>query len=140
VGQNFELAIGLGSADPLPNADEIKQRFFTEHERAYGFHNPADPVEIVNFRLIAVGKLHQPTARPAETRKSGKAEATSHRKVWFTADAAQDTPIYDRATLLPGDTIAGPAIVEQLDSTTLVFPGDRATVDPYLNLIVDIAA
>jgi N-methylhydantoinase A len=140
VGQNFELAIGLGSADPLPNADEIKQRFFTEHERAYGFHNPADPVEIVNFRLIAVGKLLQPTARPAETRKSGKAEATSHRKVWFTADAAQDTPIYDRATLLPGDTIAGPAIVEQLDSTTLVFPGDRATVDPYLNLIVDIAA
>ena len=52
----------------------------------------------------------------------------------------QDTPVYDRATLLPGDTIAGPAVIEQLDSTTLLFPGDRAAVDPYLNLIVDIAA
>ena len=118
----------------------IKQRFFAEHERAYGFHNPADPIEIVNFRLIAVGKLRQPGARPGDARKSGKAEPASHRKVWFAADAAQDTPVYDRATLMPGDTIAGPAVIEQLDSTTLLFPGDRATVDPYLNLIVDIAA
>ena len=42
--------------------------------------------------------------------------------------------MYDRAALMPGDTIAGPAVIEQLDSTTLLFPGDRATVDPYLNL------
>ena len=41
---------------------------------------------------------------------------------------------------MPGDALAGPAVVEQLDSTTLLFPGDRATVDPYLNLIVEIAA
>ena len=75
VGQNFELAIGLGDAEPLPAPDEIKQRFFAEHERAYGFHNPADPIEIVNFRLIAVGKLRQPGARPGEARKSGKARA-----------------------------------------------------------------
>ena len=139
VGQNFELAIGLGSADPLPGADAIKQRFFAEHERAYGFHNPADRIEIVNFRLIAVGKLRQPAARPAEPRKSGKAEAASHRAVWFTADAALDTPVYARATLMPGDMIAGPAVVEQMDATTLLFPGDRAAVDPHLNLIVEIA-
>jgi len=139
VGQNFELAIGLGSADPLPDASAIRQRFFAEHERAYGFHNPADPVEIVNFRLIAVGKLRQPAARPAEPRKSGRAEAASLRAVWFSADTAQDTPVYARATLMPGDTIAGPAVIEQMDATTLLFPGDRATVDPYLNLVVEIA-
>src|SRR3954471_16896864 len=80
VGQNFELALGLGGAEPLPDADEIKQRFFAEHERAYGFHNPADPVEIVNFRLIAVGQLRQPAARPAESRKGGKAEPASRRE------------------------------------------------------------
>jgi N-methylhydantoinase A len=139
VGQNFELAIGLGGSTPLPSADDIRQRFFTEHERAYGFHNPADPVEIVNFRLIAAGKLRQPASRPTEPRKSGAPQAASRRKVWFTADAAEDTPVYDRATLLPGDTIAGPAVIEQLDSTTLLFPGDRATVDPYLNLMVEIS-
>jgi N-methylhydantoinase A len=140
VGQNFELAIGLGGAEPLPAAGEIKQRFLAEHERAYGFHNPADPIEIVNFRLIAVGKLRQPEARPSAARTSGKAEPASRRQVWFAADSAQDTPVYDRATLMPGDTIAGPAVIEQLDSTTLLFPGDRASVDPYLNLLVDTAA
>jgi len=140
VGQNFELAIGLGNAEPLPSADDISRRFFAEHERAYGFHNPNDPIEIVNFRLIAVGKLRQPAAHPGEARKSGAAEPASHRRVWFAADAAQDTPVYDRAALMPGDTVIGPAVIEQLDSTTLLFPGDRATVDPYLNLIVDIAA
>jgi N-methylhydantoinase A len=140
VGQNFELAIGLGSAEPLPPAEAIRQRFFAEHERAYGFHNPADRIEIVNFRLIAVGRLRQPAARPGEPRPSGNAQAASHRKVWFAPDAAEDTPIHDRASLRPGDTIAGPAVIEQLDATTLLFPGDRASVDPYLNLIVDIAA
>jgi N-methylhydantoinase A len=140
VGQNFELAIGLGSAEPLPSPDHIKQRFFAEHEQAYGFHNPADPIEIVNFRLIAVGRLRQPAVRSGEARKAGAAEPASHRRVWFAADAAQDTPVYDRATLMPGDTVIGPAIIEQLDSTTLLFPGDRASVDPYLNLIVDISA
>jgi len=140
VGQNFELAIGLGQADPLPAAEAIKQRFFAEHERAYGFHNSADSIEIVNFRLIAIGKLRQPAARPAEPRKSGKAEAASRRKVWFEPDKAQNTPVYDRASLQRGDAIAGPAVIEQLDSTTLLFPGDRAAVDPHLNLIVEISA
>ena len=139
VGQNFELAIGLGEADPLPAASAIARRFFAEHERAYGFHNPADRIEIVNFRLLAVGKLRQPAVRPTEPRKSGTAAPASRRKVWFAADAAVDTPVYDRATLLPGDTITGPAVIEQLDSTTLLFPSDRAAVDPHLNLMVEIA-
>ncbi len=140
VGQNFELAIGLGNAEPLADAEDIAQRFFAEHERAYGFHNPADRIEIVNFRLIAVGKLRQPAARPGEPRQSGAPEAGSRRKVWFEAEKAEDTPVYDRATLMPGDTIAGPAVIEQLDSTTLLFPGDRATVDRHLNLLVEISA
>ena len=139
VGQNFELAIGLGSAEPLPDPDEIRRRFFAEHERAYGFHNPADPVEIVNFRLIAAGKLRQPATRPGAPRTSGTADAATHRVVWFMGDTAQETPVYDRAALMPGDCVAGPAVIEQLDSTTLLFPGDRATVDPYLNLMVEIS-
>jgi N-methylhydantoinase A len=96
VGQNFELAITLGSADPLPPADEIRRKFFAEHERAYGFHNPADRIEIVNFRLIAAGRLRQPATRPAEPRRNGSAREASRRKIWFAADSAQDTPIRSR--------------------------------------------
>lgn len=139
VGQNFELAVTLGAGDPMPSVDEIRQRFVDEHERAYGFHSPSDPVEVVNFRLIAAGRLKQPGTRPALPRAAGSVLASGHRPVWFSPDVPQDTPIYDRATLCPGDVIAGPAVIEQLDSTTLLFPGDRARVDPYLNLDVELS-
>ena len=68
-----------GSATPIRcrAADAIKQRFFAAHERAYGFHNPADPIEIVNFRLIAVGKLRQPARAAGEPRRAGNAQAAS---------------------------------------------------------------
>jgi N-methylhydantoinase A len=94
----------------------------------------------VNFRLLAIGRLRQPATPPAAPRQGAAPKAGGERKVWFTAEQAQATPVYDRATLLPGDAIPGPALIEQLDSTTLLFPGDRATVDPYLNLIVELAA
>ena len=139
VGQNFELAIALGDTSPLPHAEELRQRFFAEHERAYGFHNPADPIEIVNFRLIAAGRLRQPATRPGEVSEGRRPETTTHRMVWFSFDKAEHTPIYDRSALLPGDMIEGPAMIEQLDSTTLLFPGDHVTVDPYLNLIVELS-
>jgi len=139
VGQNFELPVALGDADPLPCPENIRHLFFAEHERAYGFHNPADPVEIVNFRLIAVGRLRQPAARPGERRNEPAHRPIDSRPVWFSAAQAEPTPVYDRAALRPGDAISGPAVIEQLDSTTLLFPGDRAVVDPYLNLLVELA-
>jgi N-methylhydantoinase A len=139
VGQNFELAIPLGTANPVPAAEEIRRQFLDEHERAYGFHNPADPIEVVNFRLIAIGRLKRPGAQPVQMRASGVARATEHRLVWFSPERAERTPVYDRAMLSPGEAIEGPAVVDQLDSTTLLFPGDRARVDPYLNLNLEIA-
>ncbi|MFM8678370.1 MAG: hydantoinase/oxoprolinase family protein [Alphaproteobacteria bacterium] len=140
VGQNFELPIALGHADPMPDAAAIRAAFFAEHERAYGFHNPADPVEVVNFRLVAVGRLAQPEARPAPAGKAGAPEPVDRRPVWFEAGAAVDTPVFDRARLAPGNVVAGPAVIEQLDATILLFPGDRGTVDAHLNLVVELAA
>jgi N-methylhydantoinase A len=96
-------------------------------------------VEIVNFRLIAVGRLRQPAARPGERRNGPPARSIDSRPVWFSPAQAQPTPVHDRAALRPGDAISGPALIEQLDSTTLLFPGDRAVVDPYLNLLVELA-
>lgn len=139
VGQNFELPLALGTAEPLPDADAIRAAFFAEHERAYGFHNPADPVEIVNFRLVAVGRLAQPAARPATPAGTPLPAPTERRPVWFEAGSPVDTPVFDRARLAPGHVVAGPAVIEQLDATILLFPGDRGTVDAHLNLIVELA-
>jgi len=59
------------------------------------------------------------------------------REVYFDrASGMALSPVYDRALLAPGHEVAGPAIIEQLDSTTVVYPGQRAVVDDYRNLII----
>jgi N-methylhydantoinase A len=61
------------------------------------------------------------------------------RDVWLPeARGLVACPVYDREKLMPGHRIAGPAIVEQMDATTLVLPDQIATVDPYLNLIIEV--
>ena len=137
VGQNFEISVAVDPGNL--SADRVRERFFAAHERAYGFHNPNDPVELINVRLTAVGHLARPETAPAAPRDTGRLEPTGRRPVWFAADAPLDTPVYDRAALSAGDRIAGPAVIEQLDATTMLFPGDRATVDPHLNLDVELA-
>ena len=59
--------------------------------------------------------------------------------MWFDGDDPVDTPVYDRETFAPGMRFTGPAIIEQLDTTTVVYPGDSVTVDPSLNLIIAVA-
>ena len=140
VGQNFELPISLGSTEPMPDPDAICRMFFAEHERAYGFHNPSDPVEVVNFRLVATGRLKQPSAQPALAAAGAGPMPADRRNVWFEPSGSIETPVYDRAPMAPGHVIQGPAVIEQLDATTLLFPGDRATVDAHLNLNVELAA
>jgi N-methylhydantoinase A len=144
VGQNFELRLGMGETEkagkvpPLPDAGELRRRFFDEHERNYGFHNPDDPVEIVNIRLTAHGKLRQPEAAAEDAADGAPPAPVETRDVWFEADAPAATPVYDRAVLRPGHIIEGPAVIDQLDATTVVFPGDRVRVDGHLNLIVEL--
>jgi N-methylhydantoinase A len=145
VGQNFELrvpvgeAAGAGAAPALPDAETLRRLFFAAHEQSYGFHNPEDAVEIVNIRLTAHGRLRQPDAAaeaPGPTTPPPPAET---RAVWFAGDVAVATPVYDRATLRAGHVVAGPAVIDQLDATTLVFPGDRARVDGHGNLLLELA-
>jgi N-methylhydantoinase A len=136
VGQNFELPVGLGTADPLPDAAALKQLFFAVHERSYGFFNPDDPVEIVNYRLTARGRLRQPDP-PRHAPAAGAPAPLEHLPIWFDAGGPVDTPVYDRGALAPGHALAGPAVIEQLDATTLLYPGDRLTVDAVLNLVIE---
>ncbi len=146
VGQNFELRVPVVSGPPAaldghPAPDAvaaIKDRFFEVHDAAYGYHNPDDPVEVVNVRLTAFGRTRR---GQAEGTAPGAAEAPAPvevRPVWFDPHAPADTPVFDRSRLRPGVGIAGPAIVEQLDATTVVHPGDLARVDAHANLAITL--
>ena len=139
VGQSYELTIPLPeeelSADQL---DEVLARFHQEHERSYGFNAEGEPVEFVALRLSAVGVIPKP--RLQKVRRGGVAStdaAKQSRPVYFAeAGGRVDCPIYDRYLLGSADEIEGPAIIEEVDSTTVIHPGYRAVVDDYGNLFL----
>ena len=144
VGQNFELPVPVADSDAMRDArfriapDVLSQSFFESHDRAYGYHNPQDPVEAVNLRLTAWGRLNHPKTESDEI-ADGNPTPTETRPVYFNAGAPDAAAVYHRADLLPGHRIVGPAVIEQLDSTALVYPGDTATVDAALNFIIELS-
>jgi N-methylhydantoinase A len=145
VGQNFELAVPFGDVDPgaaasLPDVAALRAAFFAAHERNYGYFNPDDAVEVVNLRLTARGLIKTPSRPWREGRATGAPEPIGHRDVWFTADAAVRTPVHDRDALRAGHELVGPAVIEQLDATSLLYPGDRLRVDDGFNLLIEIAS
>lgn len=138
VGQNFELAVALGDTH-LPPLDELRQMFFQAHEMSYGYFNAYDPIEIVNFRLTARGRLPRPSEHVGELVEQAAPTVPDSRSVWFGHDASIETRVYDRGQLLPGKVLHGPCVIEQLDATTLLYPGDTLAVDSSLNLLIELA-
>lgn len=139
VGQNYELPVTLDkiSSTPAPlEASALKEAFFAEHLRSYGHVDEEAPVEIVNVRMKAVARLRQAGAIAAAP--AGPATAVEHHDVWFDEYQPVSTPMFARSTLEIGFTMRGPAIVTQFDATTIVPPWATITVDPALNLILEI--
>ena len=137
VGQNFELRVAADLRSAM-DVTRLRELFLAAHEASYGFHSSDDPVEIVNVRLTALLAARRP--RAGRTLPADTAKPAGRRAVFFTPDRAEDTPVYQRSALGVGQTIAGPAAIDQLDATTIVHPGDSATVDSAGNLIVELAA
>ena len=137
-GQGYELQVpafsGVWSREDI---SKLADDFHAEHTRFYGFATPDRPIEIVNLRLTALAKVEQPELEAAQLdgeRNPSRARKGS-REVYFRNQSVS-APIYDRGLLVPGDMIIGPAIVEQLDSTTVVWPSQTCDVDAYKNLFL----
>jgi len=137
VGQNYELPVTLDAA-AASDIEPVRRQFFEAHQRFYGFHNPDDPVELINVRMTARGAMRDLDDARAKPASAAAPSPVDQRPVWFGNDAALDTPVYDRAAFRPGDTFTGPAIVEQFDSTTVVHPNDLVRVDDAGNLIITV--
>ena len=138
VGQNYELNVALDAVPESFDCEELKKRFFSAHEMNYGYFNPDDPVEIVNFRLTARGRLPRPAQKEVAATHT-PAEPVGQRVVYFDAENPVEAALFNRSELKPGQTITGPAVIDQLDSTTLVYPGDTARVDGASNIIIELA-
>jgi N-methylhydantoinase A len=138
VGQSYELSIPLGDARVEDALEGLLQRFHDEHERAYGFAAPDEPVELVTLRVTAVGAIAKPRLRQlAQHAGDVSAALRAVRQVYFAeAGGFGDCPSYDRYRLPAGGRIEGPAIVEEMDSTTVIHPSFHAEVDRYGNLLI----
>lgn len=139
VGQSYELTVLLPSR-PLDQSDfpGILEDFHREHDRAYGFSAPEEPAELVILRLSATGEIAKPSHRELNG-VGGPAPAAqkSRRPVYFEEGGGYvSCPIYDRYLLGSGVIVQGPAVVEEMDSTTLIHPGYQARVDRFGNLIL----
>ncbi len=136
VGQSYELTIPSPSPFTRESAEPLLERFHAEHDRTYGFAAEEEPVECVSLRLATVGRIAKP---PLRSLAAGEApEPKERREVYFAeADGFVDCPIYDRYALPAEARIAGPAIVEEFDSTTVLHPGYGIRVDGQGNLIIE---
>ena len=118
---------------------EVVSRFHEDHQATYGTSTPEGPVEIVNLRVTAVGRIEKPKLREigraggdvASAQKGNSAGVFSRR----TAEMI-DCRIYDRYALGAEMVVEGPAVVEEVDSTTLIHPGYAALVDRFGNLLL----
>ncbi len=142
AGQNYELPIPLPEG-PVTAAtlDALAEGFAAAHKRQYGFVAEGEAVQLVTFRVEATGLVRKATFRPRPEGPADAAEAViGPRDVWMPeAGGLVSCPVYDRERLQPGHRIPGPAIVEQMDTTTVVLPGMTARVDPFLNLVLEDA-
>jgi N-methylhydantoinase A len=136
-GQNYELALPLCDNDlDAKDCKDLVRTFHAAHESTYGFFAESETVEFVNTKVKAVGILDKP---PLPTLATGPdAEPAASRRILFAAGDWHDTPVFRRDSLAPGQTLAGPAVIEQMDTTTLIFPGDRCAVDDWGNLIITL--
>ena len=132
---------------PIPDRDLgpgeeaiVRQSFEAIYERLYGrgsAHSTA-PLEAVNFRLEVVGRMDRPKLQkhPAAG-PDPSAALKGERPAYFEeSDGYVATPVYDGEALRAGHRLVGPSIVEFLGTTVVIHPGQRAEVDPYLNIVI----
>jgi N-methylhydantoinase A len=138
VGQEFWLQVPL-SQDELGGRDleSIRRRFDDMHDRRYGQASEGEPLELVNVRLTAWGRSHNV---PLPTVHAERAQALIGTRPIYLQDARQpvDCAVYARPLLGAGQTVTGPAVMEEHASTTLLFEGDVATIADSGEIIIQV--
>ncbi|WP_439534679.1 hydantoinase/oxoprolinase family protein [Polymorphobacter sp.] len=135
AGQAFEVPL---SAPLGTKIADLAAQFDDEHKRLFTF-NLDVPQEIVNIRVVALGKAANVSAERIPEGNGDPVAARVRDHKLYMDGKLQDAAIYDRSKLRAGDIVPGPAVVTEMDSTTLVHTGHAATVDAFGNLLINPA-
>lgn len=138
VGQSAEINIRI-DGDRLDRPVQLQafiEEFHRQHELMYTYAVLDEPVEVVNVRMRAVGRVDKPR-EPVHASSTGTVQATDVRQVWF-GGSLHATRVYRREHLHVGTRVAGPAIIQELSSATVVPPSGEVTVDTQFNLVLEL--
>ncbi len=140
-GQGYEIPVAI-TPDEVRNKGlgDLDERFNQLHEQLYGFRMPKTRAEIVNLRAVGFGSVEKPELPEGVdggSADSSHAIASDHTMIHKGQRIA--AKIYDRAKLIPGNVVPGPAVVTEFDSTTVILPGYSAKVDKFFNLLINKA-
>jgi N-methylhydantoinase A len=139
AGQGFQVEAEIpATAIEAGDGDAIRTAFEQRYLQQYGRTEPALPVECVSWQVIMAGPVPA-VALTAPASGAAASPALRHRPAWFPeAGGFVETRVVDRATLRPGDRVAGPALIEERESTLVLPPGTEAVCDAALNLVVTL--
>jgi N-methylhydantoinase A len=136
IGQEHAVTVDFPSdLIRARDAGGIKAAFDAAHDERYGYSSPDEGAEIVSLRCSVIGELPKPSLQKVQ---SGSPPPPSRRRVYFTGEGFVETKVFSRPVLKAGNRIAGPALVEEYGSTTVVPPGAALTVDDFGNLLVEV--
>jgi N-methylhydantoinase A len=137
VGQSYELEVPLPLALAADSVSRAVADFHAVHQQVYGHSRPTHPVEFVNIRTVHSAPLPRPQL-VLQAISGGLEEARKGSRLAYFDEyqAYHDTPVYARSRLPVEVEFEGPAIIEQPDTTTVVYPGQHCRVDAAGNLLI----
>lgn len=138
LGQEYTVRVSV--ADDLSDPDTLamlRQRFDVTYDLRYGHSSPEQPVQIVNFRVTAIGRVDKPDLASLQDKRIPVTSTSRERLVYFEGHGHLHCPVVQRAEIAEGSVIVGPAIIEEYASTTMLYPGDRALVNKYGCLVIE---
>jgi N-methylhydantoinase A len=141
-GQGYEIEVVLPDGEDWPAIHrEIAKLFARAYEQVFSMSFLDQPIEIVNWKVETSGPAPKMSAafRLQGARAAGAARKASRPAFFPESGGFVDCAVYDRYALEPGAVVAGPALIEENESTVVVGVGDRVSVDPHFNLVAEIA-
>lgn len=146
LGQSYELAVPVEPAD-AQGWTALPARFHDAHRQRFGHADERAPIEVVTLAATGWGRVDPPhLARLQVGGPSPEAARVGRRQVYYEADAIDasgawhDTPVYQRDRLQAGNLIEGPAVIDEVSATTVLYPGDSARVHETGALFVEVKA
>ena len=140
VGQSFELTVDYPTSRASRSSEglarAISDSFYRAHLQRFGYADRGEPVEIVNLRLKLDLAVDKPDLPPQTREGSDPSQAQIASVSVVFREGEMVSPLYQRELLATGNHLSGPALVVQLDTTTVIPPGWQGEVDPYGNLLL----